>query len=570
MTATSPRSKGNILKAAIWLVDRGYSVIPVRPSNKKPFIRWKEYQSRKPTAEELKGWWNQYPDANLAVVTGKISGITVVDVDSEEAKENLEENFLPDTLETPICKSPHGWHFYFDHVPSLPNCSRVLEQFDIRNDGGYIIVPPSMNGGGNGYAWVGDSKLTQVAVQVMPSILLDALEQYTSSYSFINKPSLDTRIGTPPPSDAPSVTKAQHQRNKAQHLSLKEGSRDESLFHVANSLVKGGMEADNIQYILEILARNCEPAFPESEVKEKVKSAINRVERGGKGLTEEIREWVKAQHKGNISATLCYNELEIVTKRNKSKARVIFSRLVEEGILERDARRAGHFRIVDDELEFQDVSNATVDPLELWLPLGLHQIARIYPGNIIAIAGAPNAGKTAFLLATARYNFKQYRTRYISSEMGPQEARMRIEEFTDISVSEWQKHWEFAERYDDYGDALLKGPGNLNIIDYIESPMSEAWRAVDHLADIHKKLNGAIAVVALQKERSTERDTGVGGDQTLAKPRLYIAMNYGQAKIVKCKSWHKDKGNPNWQTCKFKLHSGGVFALQGTGWQHGH
>ena len=69
-----------MLKAAIKYAELGFSVIPVRPDNIKPFLKsWKPYQTERADIEQLRSWWKKYPSANPAAVTGKISGVTVVD-----------------------------------------------------------------------------------------------------------------------------------------------------------------------------------------------------------------------------------------------------------------------------------------------------------------------------------------------------------------------------------------------------------------------------------------------------------------------------------------------------------
>lgn len=59
----------------------GWFIIPVKCESKEDFLNWKEFQKRLPTKKETISWWNKYPDANIGVITGKISGIIVVDID---------------------------------------------------------------------------------------------------------------------------------------------------------------------------------------------------------------------------------------------------------------------------------------------------------------------------------------------------------------------------------------------------------------------------------------------------------------------------------------------------------
>src|SRR4051794_26071197 len=76
-------------------LEMGLSVIPVpspRPGvpagqpgdGKVPAIPWSEYQERRPTTCEIAAWFGAAP-MNLAVVTGKVSGVVVVDADEPEA-----------------------------------------------------------------------------------------------------------------------------------------------------------------------------------------------------------------------------------------------------------------------------------------------------------------------------------------------------------------------------------------------------------------------------------------------------------------------------------------------------
>ena len=84
------------LTAALDYCKRGFSVIPIIPKDKKPLIRWEEYQTRRATEDEIKEWWAKWPDANGGIVTGTVSGLVVIDIDSVEAKEKLKDR-LPIT-----------------------------------------------------------------------------------------------------------------------------------------------------------------------------------------------------------------------------------------------------------------------------------------------------------------------------------------------------------------------------------------------------------------------------------------------------------------------------------------
>lgn len=129
--------------------------------------------------------------------------------------------------------------------------------------------------------------------------------------------------------------------------------------------------------------------------------------------------------------TFVYNRQQVTTREEKKKVAVILARLEKEGLLEKTGRIAGEYHIINsecDEIHFLDAEVKTVD---LWLPFNLHNMVQIMPGNIIVVAGEPNAGKTAALLNIVRSNMDTWKTHYYSSEMGASELRNRLQNFDD-------------------------------------------------------------------------------------------------------------------------------------------
>ena len=109
------------LDFALALARLGLSVIPVprpRPGaakgspgdGKVPSIAWKRYQTARPTEAELRAWFAT--EQNLAVVTGAVSGVVVVDADSPEAVSWVKRNML----RTPWrVRTARGLHLYYRH-----------------------------------------------------------------------------------------------------------------------------------------------------------------------------------------------------------------------------------------------------------------------------------------------------------------------------------------------------------------------------------------------------------------------------------------------------------------------
>jgi hypothetical protein len=166
-------------------LERGWSIIPIRTEDKRPLVRWEEFQHRRPSEAKAHGWLRQWPEAGVGVVTGPISGLVVVDVDAghggDESLEKLEREHgaLPTTVE---CRTGGGGrHLYFAHPGGLVRSKVGLAPgIDIRADGGYVVAPPSLHASGLRYAWVAGRAPESTGIAPLPAwILRQAIEERT-------------------------------------------------------------------------------------------------------------------------------------------------------------------------------------------------------------------------------------------------------------------------------------------------------------------------------------------------------------------------------------------------------
>ncbi len=172
------------LEAAERYVARGWPVVPVAKGGKRPTCKWKGLQARLNTPEELLAAFGNN-GVNISIVTGAFSGLVVLDADSEHRKAELEK-LLPDGLETPICKTARGWHYYFKHPGNgqkIPSKPLIEGHLDCKADGGLVAVPPS-----EGKQWV--IGLRDVAPANLPGTILDLI----NSYNFSLKSSLNNTL----------------------------------------------------------------------------------------------------------------------------------------------------------------------------------------------------------------------------------------------------------------------------------------------------------------------------------------------------------------------------------------
>lgn len=142
-----------VYEMAVYYLERGFSVIALRPKDKKPLGSWKEFQDRRATPDEIKEWFDG-TDSNIGIVTGKISGITVIDCDTIEAVSKAAELGLPTC---PTVKTGKGYHFYYAYADGVRNFQKRddLPGIDLRGDGGFVVAPPSIHPNGKIYDWEG-------------------------------------------------------------------------------------------------------------------------------------------------------------------------------------------------------------------------------------------------------------------------------------------------------------------------------------------------------------------------------------------------------------------------------
>jgi len=112
-------------------------------------------------------WWQHFPNANIGIATGSISGVFVLDIDSKsgglESLHDLEARSgnLP---RTPVVETGGGGRHYFFALPPdrvvKNSTSQVGAGIDVRGDGGYVVAAPSNHASGGQYRWLTDPPRT--------------------------------------------------------------------------------------------------------------------------------------------------------------------------------------------------------------------------------------------------------------------------------------------------------------------------------------------------------------------------------------------------------------------------
>lgn len=518
------RQEETFIMARMYRDDMGWSVIPVR-EDKKPAVKWSEYQTRKATDEEMKDWFLT-KRLGVGIVTGKLSNLCVVDIDSADGEANLKE-VAPDVFRAPNVSTPRGGrHLYHLYREGVGNKVGVIPGTDFRGEGGFVVAPPSVGPNGKAYEWC------------VPLETLRDLPALPDSYAnAVERPRFSSNVAPIPAS------------------MFVEGRRDNDLFHLAHTLVKGGMPYSEILTVVAIAARACTPPLDARMAREKVESAVTRAMNAERNYTDEIKSYI-AQQSGYFLVSEMNKDLCFASIQQRKTASVIINRLVSEKYVEKYGQKAGVYRRIETELDEMDWLNAECTEFPIELPLDLSSLVTVYPNNIIVVAGSPDSGKTAFMMDLVKRNMHRHSIHYFNSEMGDAELRNRLQNHEDVPLEDWK--FRAYSRSGNFADVIK--PADVNIIDFLE--ISDAFYKVSaEINDIYRKLDGGICIIGLQKNRG--QDLGRGGSFGLEKPRLYLSMDYGLIRISKAKNRRSKMINPNGWVRKYKLFGGAEFQPEG-------
>lgn len=170
------------LNSALRYARRGWSVIPIRPGEKRPLIAWEAYQHRRAEAHEIRGWFRYWRKANIGIVTGAISGLVVLDIDAGhggmDSLTALERQHgpLPETVAATT--GGGGRHLYFRHPGGIVrNKVGLARGIDLRGDGGLIVAPPSLHPSGRHYVWAAGRDPDSIDPAPLPSWLNRSLTE---------------------------------------------------------------------------------------------------------------------------------------------------------------------------------------------------------------------------------------------------------------------------------------------------------------------------------------------------------------------------------------------------------
>lgn len=233
----------NVTNIACEYVDNGWSVLPVKPEEKRPFMtNWLQYTRTRATKQMVTNWFTNLSNAGIGVVTGRVSNMVVLDIESD----------CPYSIEDLLKKYPTqmysrtgsgGYHLFYQYptnVSRVANRVGIFERADLRADGGFIVLPPTVHPSGNRYEWI-----KKGALGVFPISLLDLQSQ----------------------------PKVQNEGWITEMLrGVSEGGRNDACARLAGYFFKKGMNYDIVETLLMEWNERNDPPMPVHEVRTTIKS----------------------------------------------------------------------------------------------------------------------------------------------------------------------------------------------------------------------------------------------------------------------------------------------------------
>jgi Bifunctional DNA primase/polymerase, N-terminal/AAA domain len=165
-------------QAAVEYANNGWSIFPLKPRDKTPLTPH-GFKDASTKLDVVRSWWTKTPTANIGLNCGK-SGLVVIDLDKRGEHDGLSEW---DALMGKQHLTPHtstsltgggGRHLLFKAPPGIEihnSAGRLAPGIDVRAEGGYIVLPPSIHPSGKPYCWADDS----TAIEILPDPVVQIL-----------------------------------------------------------------------------------------------------------------------------------------------------------------------------------------------------------------------------------------------------------------------------------------------------------------------------------------------------------------------------------------------------------
>src|SRR5438445_5767250 len=167
---------GPFASHALGYVACDQAVFPVRERDKAPLVEG-GFHAASRDEHVVAQWAERWPRANIGLPTGAVNGIVVLDADGPAAETGLGERGAAVPTRTSV--TARGRQLFFAHPGQgvTVRCTTALRPaLDVRGDGGYVVVPPSIHPSGHVYRWDDEHGMGwSLPLAPLPAAVLQAL-----------------------------------------------------------------------------------------------------------------------------------------------------------------------------------------------------------------------------------------------------------------------------------------------------------------------------------------------------------------------------------------------------------
>lgn len=137
----------------------GLAVIPAIHGDKRPAVKWEQYQEHPPEWPQVEDWFKEDGKFNIGCICGKVSGVldtrlVVLDFDSQEAYEKFFKKHTDLEKRTMVIKTNRGRHVYLRTKEDIKSTKFTETSLDVRSDGNFVVLPPSIHPSGARYEFI--------------------------------------------------------------------------------------------------------------------------------------------------------------------------------------------------------------------------------------------------------------------------------------------------------------------------------------------------------------------------------------------------------------------------------
>ena len=122
--------------------------------------------------EQVEAWWHTWPDANIGVVTGVVSGVAVLDIDprsgGDRSLRSLVDRYGMVPVTPEVQTGGGGTHLWFRSGAELPSVT-LAPGVELKSEGGMVVAPPSRHASGGTYRWRPGGEPDVLAPASLPS-----------------------------------------------------------------------------------------------------------------------------------------------------------------------------------------------------------------------------------------------------------------------------------------------------------------------------------------------------------------------------------------------------------------